>query len=387
MKRCISCGALLCPKPLLAISGMPRAAQNIPDRAQIKNDRGITAKLYACTGCGLVQLGNEPVPYYRDVIRAGGFSSTMGNLRRKQYKEWISRMNLEGKKILEAGCGQGEFLKILTEFPVRAYGLEHKKELVKKAKEAGLCVECGYPETETAVFKNGPFDGFLSFNFLEHQPDPCRYLRAIAHNLKENGTGLITVPSFEYILKENSFYEIIPDHLSYFTMETLEYLLNRCGFRVLKKEIINRDTLSVIVRKNPKPDVSGLVKQKSSIEAEVNKLIRDARKEKKEVALWGASHQGFTLCGAAGLHGKIKYIIDSAPFKQNKFAPASHIPIVSPEKAMENPPEVILIVAPGYTGEIAGIIRKKFPASTKICTLMTDKITEAGNPKRKGKEK
>ena len=75
------------------------------------------------------------------------------------------------------------------------------------------------------------------------------YLRAIARNLTEEGCGLVTVPSFEYILEENSFYELIPDHLSYFTEETLTSLMARCGFDVLKKERINRDTISVIVEK------------------------------------------------------------------------------------------------------------------------------------------
>ena len=46
----------------------------------------------------------------------------------------------------------------------------------------------------------------------------------------------------------------------------------------------------------------------------------------KKVAIWGASHQGFTLAATTKLGEKARYIIDSAPFKQGKFAPASHLP-------------------------------------------------------------
>ena len=83
-----------------------------------RQERGITVRLCACRGCGLVQLSSAPVPYYRDVIRSGGYSTTMDRLRRSQYDKWIPFFSLAGKKILEAGCGQGEFLSILQDYPV-----------------------------------------------------------------------------------------------------------------------------------------------------------------------------------------------------------------------------------------------------------------------------
>ena len=52
---------------------------------------------------------------------------------------------------------------------------------------------------EPLEIPDAPFDVFLSFNFLEHQPDPVSMLRCMHHNLTDGGIGLITVPSFEYI--------------------------------------------------------------------------------------------------------------------------------------------------------------------------------------------
>ena len=374
--RCRSCGAPLRETPLLTIENMPAAAQHLPGPGDEATEHGITVRLCACTGCGLVQLDNEPVPYYRDVIRSGGYSTTMDRLRREQYTEWIRLCGLEGKKILEAGCGQGEFLGILRDFPVKPYGMEHSRELVLKARAAGLSVEEAYPETEDQAFENGPFDGFTSFNFLEHQPDPLRYLRAIARNLTEEGCGLVTVPSFEYILEQNSFYELIPDHLMYFTEETLASLLDRCGFRVLKTERVNRDTISVMVKKRPMPDVSGLIEKRETIAADARALAERCKAAGKTLAVWGASHQGFTLLSVAGLRDAVSFIIDSAPFKQGKIAPGSHVPIVSPEEGAGKKPDCVLIVAPGYTEEIAGLIRARFPAGTESLTLMTDRIQE-----------
>ena len=92
------------------------------------------------------------------------------------------------------------------------------------------------------------------------------------------------------------------------------------------------------------------------------------------MAIWGASLQGFTLCATLGLKEYVEYIIDSAKFKQGLYAPASHIKIISPEEAYKDPVDVIIIVAPGYTKEISGIIRKNFNSNVEIYTLMTDRL-------------
>ena len=62
----------------------------------------------------------------------------------------------------------------------------------------------------------------------------------------------------------------------------------------------------------------------------------------------------------------IKYIIDSAKFKQGKYAPASHLPIVSPESALKDSVDIIVIVAPGYSSEIENIIKRDFKPEMEI---------------------
>ena len=140
MGNCISCKESLTNTEIIAFDNMPAVAQHMPDKEQVKNDRGIHLPLCQCKKCGLIQFDCEPVEYYRDVIRAGGYSTTMVELRRRQYQEFIKRYQLEGKKIIEAGCGRGEFLRVLKEFPVKGYGIEHDPSLAEIAKESGLLV-------------------------------------------------------------------------------------------------------------------------------------------------------------------------------------------------------------------------------------------------------
>lgn len=374
MKRCIACGAPLWETPLLTLDNMPASAQHMPDVQGVKEDRGLTLDLCQCMGCGLVQFDCEPVDYYRDVIRAGGFSKTMVELRRYQYKHLIDSYHLEGKKFIEVGCGQGEFLKVLSEFPVEVHGIEHDPHLVELARAQGLDVTEGFTETEDTRFAGGLYDVFLSFNFLEHQPDPSTMLQAIYRNLEDDAMGLITVPSFEYIMDHNSYYELIRDHLAYYTFETLTPLLERNGFQVEECEVINRDTLSVIVRKRPQMDTENLLECYVNLKREMETYMKYLDAWDKKVAIWGASHQGFTLAATTKLGEKARYIIDSAPFKQGKFAPASHLPIVGPDHFHEHPVDAIIITAPGYTDEIAASIRQKFGTAVEIRAMRSNHL-------------
>ena len=374
MKRCIACGAPLWETPLLTLDNMPASAQHLPDAQGVKEDRGLTLDLCQCMGCGLVQFDCEPVDYYRDVIRAGGFSKTMVELRRYQYKHLIDSYHLEGKKFIEVGCGQGEFLKVLSEFPVEVHGIEHDPHLVELARAQGLDVTEGFTETEDTRFAGGLYDVFLSFNFLEHQPDPGTMLQAIYRNLEDDAMGLITVPSFEYIMDHNSYYELIRDHLAYYTFETLTPLLERNGFQVEECEVINRDTLSVIVRKRPQMDTENLLECYVNLKREMETYMKYLDAWDKKVAIWGASHQGFTLAATTKLGERARYIIDSAPFKQGKFAPASHLPIVGPDHFHEHPVDAIIITAPGYTDEIAASIRQKFGTAVEIRAMRSNHL-------------
>ncbi|MCD8122110.1 MAG: class I SAM-dependent methyltransferase [Clostridiales bacterium] len=405
MRHCIACGAILPDRCLFELREAPVSAQDIPDAATVGEDRGMTLTLHQCDACGLVQLGCEPVHYYRDVIRAGGATATMRDLRTEQYRHLIETWHLEGKRFLEVGCGRGEFLNFLRDFPVEAYGIEHKEELVRMARADGLRVWREFTERADQVFgqgpeasmlpapeegwtlPDGPFDVFLSFNFLEHQPHPDVMLRSIRNNLAEDGMGLITVPSLEYILERGSYYELLHDHIAYYSFETLRNLLEHCGFAVLEETRINRDTISMIVRKcaavedgdrrqvsveNMEPLFLGREAVLASIREWKTKLAAEGKK----FAIWGASHQGFTLASTAGLAGSVEYIIDSAPFKQGRFAPASHIPIVSPEYYFEKPVDAILIVAPGYTDEIAEIIRRRYAPDVSVLTMRINRIEQ-----------
>lgn len=367
--KCILCGRKLPDRPLISFDNMPESAQSLPTEHQLESDKGITLNLYQCLGCGLVQFDCEPVSYYKDVIRSVGYSKTMLNLRKRQYEHLINDYILEGKKILEVGCARGEYLEILSEYPVDVYGIENNFEYVQIAKQKGLKVENIFADNDNVHIPNGPFDAFLCFNFLEHQPKPVDMIRCIYNNLSDEGVGIITVPSLDYILKNAGYYEFIRDHIAYYSYDSLRILLEGNGFEVAEQEIINGDTISVVVKKRKSVDLSEIEESMTTINSELLHLVEDLNGSGKTVSIWGASHQAFTVSSILDLGKYISFFIDSAEFKQGKYSPASHIPIISPENAMVNPTDAVIVMAPGYAKEISEIIKDRFPKGTVVAVL------------------
>jgi len=66
---------------------------------------------------------------------------------------------------------------------------------------------------------------------------------------------------------------------------------------------------------------------------------------------------------------KICYVVDSAHFKQNKYTPATHLPIFAPDKLNSDPVKAIIVMAASYSDEVVGIIKKDFNDSVKIAVL------------------
>lgn len=353
---------------MLRYKNMPKAAQFMPDAESLERDKGVDLEVCQCSGCGLVQLSNEPVPYYKEVIRAAAFSEEMKDFRMKQFNGFVQKFSLKGKKVVEIGCGRGEYLALMQQFGVAAYGLEHSEESVMQCVNNGLNVSKGFVENSAYKLNNTPFDAFYILNFLEHLPDLNSTLTGIYNNLSADAVGLVEVPNFDMILRNNLFSEFIGDHLFYFTVETLNTTLRLNGFEIIERNEVWHDyIISAVVRKRKKLDIAHFYKYQTQLKNEIEEYIR--RFEDKKVAIWGAGHQALAIISLINLAGKIRYVVDSAPFKQGKYTPATHLPIVSPDTLDSDPVEAVIVMAASYSDEVAGIIRQKFDRNINISIL------------------
>ncbi|WP_046158376.1 class I SAM-dependent methyltransferase [Chromobacterium vaccinii] len=371
--HCRICAQPLFAEPLLVQHDMPAAAQGLPTAEQLSADRGVELALRQCGGCGLVQLDAEPVPYWRDVIRAAGISPEMRDFRLKQFGGWLRDHGLAGRKVLEVGCGRGEYLSLLADAGADAYGVEHLPASVEACHQAGLRVERGFVDGPDTRLAAGPFDGFMILNFLEHIPAAHLTLQGIAANLADGAVGMVEVPNFDMILEKGLFAEFIPDHLFYFTERTLVRLLEANGFEVLDCRAAWHDyVLSATVRKRRPQNLSGLIACETALRASFDDFL--GRFESGRVAIWGAGHQSLALISLMGIAGRIRYVLDSAQFKQGRYTPATHLPIVPPERLNDGEVDAVIVLAASYSAEVVRQIRARHGARVAIAMLDGDAL-------------
>ncbi|MEY4593286.1 MAG: hypothetical protein RIR18_2181 [Pseudomonadota bacterium] len=372
-QHCRVCQGPLFPDPLLYYAEMPASAQGFLSQAELGTEQGQGIRVVQCVACGLVQLDGEPVPYYREVIRAAAYSPEMRQFRLDQFLAWAKQYQLLGKPVLEIGCGKGEYLELLREVGLNASGIEYSQAHVDACLAQGLPATCRYlGEHNTATQPSGLFEGFVCLSFMEHWPAPKTALADLWASLAEGAVGLIEVPNFDMIVHEGQFAEFIADHLLYFTEQTLRSTLEQNGFDVLQVSVVwHGYILSAEVRKR-QPLTLDLLHQRRT---ELTKQLKDYLTRYRRVAIWGAGHQALALISLTCIAKDICYVIDSAPFKQGKFTPASHLPIVSPQHLFTDRPDAVLVMAASYSDEVCSQL-KSMNIGCAIAVLREQQVVE-----------
>ena len=131
----------------------------------------------------------------------------------------------EGMKMLEPGCGRGEFLKNFKELGLDVHGVDISTEAQEYAEN--FPVEVCDIESEKLPFEDDTFDVIYSKSFIEHLYYPERYLEEAFRVLKPGGILITLVPDWE------SNYKIYFDdftHRTPFTNIALEDAYKMYGF-------------------------------------------------------------------------------------------------------------------------------------------------------------
>ena len=132
-----------------------------------------------------------------------------------------------GMKLLEVGCGRGEFLNFFQKLGLDCHGLDRSGETVAILAKNGISVQSCDVEQSKLPYDDGTFDIIYNKSLLEHLRDPDIFLREARRVLKPGGLLLCLVPDWE------SNYKIYFDdftHRTPFTDITLRDIFKLCDF-------------------------------------------------------------------------------------------------------------------------------------------------------------
>jgi ubiquinone/menaquinone biosynthesis C-methylase UbiE len=344
--------------------------------------------LMCCLGCGLIfnaafkSYLTEYSDRYDSTQRHSGVFS---QFNQALAEELVEKHKLKNKKIIEIGCGEGEFLYLLCQAGNnRGIGFDPAYRESSLALDNDVKVTF-IPEYFSEKFAQYQADYCVCKMTLEHIQDVTKFLSMMRETLGKNDpTFFFQVPNFEKSLKEGAFWDVYYEHCSYFTSESLKNCFENAGFFVADQWVSFQDNYLMIEavplnasRKNEKlpggeNTNTDLVKSFQFLTSELreawSRKLSTGEQSGERIVIWGASSKGVSFLTTLETRNSIKYAVDINPNKRGKFVPCSGQEIVGPQDMPVIRPDTVIVMNPVYTEEIKGTLMAMdlFPAILSV---------------------
>ncbi len=209
-------------------------------------------QILRCTACGFgwtfPPLPVERIPSYYPPTYLGDIEKSLeeylsGNLQgSRSWRGEIEKTRLverfvSGGRILDVGCGGGQFLWALDPDRWERIGVELSEAAVMLVRRRLSSVQLFTGDIYTNELPEGAFDAVTFWHVLEHLPDPEVVLRRAYALLRARGWLIVSLPNIASIqarLFRNCWYAFddVPRHLHHFSERSLDLLIERAGFQL-----------------------------------------------------------------------------------------------------------------------------------------------------------
>jgi SAM-dependent methyltransferase len=371
-------GCLVCRgkslEPLIYISDVPTLCNRLcPSEAEAANAPRGAIDLNYCLDCG--HIVNSAFDHGR-VNYDGRYENTLTfSPRYRQYAEAtadrvIMRYGLGGKHIVEIGCGSGDFLRALCAAGNNGEGYDPSQPSTRSAVGRGSVEIIG---RNFAVEDARGADFVCCRHVLEHLPEPMYLLRQLREiiAIRPDAVVFFEVPNGLFTLERLSIWDIIYEHVSYFMPSSLVRAFQLAGFTVCCSESAFGDQyLWLEARANAQASLNGPPQRPpdvlySSFSARFaervawwRQRIDEVRSGRRHVVIWGAGSKGVMFLNL--LHvatgAGIDWVVDINPRKHGHFVPLMGQRIVGPDRLMQNPPDLVVVMNPEYEREVRSMI-------------------------------
>ncbi|HMK36404.1 MAG TPA: class I SAM-dependent methyltransferase [Desulfomonilaceae bacterium] len=191
-------------------------------------------------GCGLVQLAHTfpPAVLYTNYWYRSGTNQTMRDHLRGVVESALDVVGRSGTSltVVDIGCNDGTLLSYYPD-GTRLYGVD-PSDIAQGIDLPITLVNAMFPSEETKKkFQGLEFDVVTSIAIFYDLEEPTDFARHVASLLSKNGVWIIELSYLPLMLLNNSFDTICHEHIEYYSLAVLEYLLAEAGLRVFRAEI------------------------------------------------------------------------------------------------------------------------------------------------------
>lgn len=343
-------------------------------------------KVFVCDECKLVQIDEYKKSddiFNGEYVYFSSYSSSWLEHSKAYSDLMLARFNFDSTSlVVEIASNDGYLLQYFKEKQIPVLGIEPTKNTAEVAIRKGIPTVTEFFGTKLAsdLVNNGKkADLLLGNNVLAHVPDINDFVGGMKIMLNKGGIITMEFPHLVQLVDNNQFDTIYHEHFSYLSFYSVKQIFEKHGMEIFDVEEITTHGGSLRIYAKHDDDYS------KEISANVNKLIQkeiqkgitgadyyngfqqkaekvkldllcfliEQKENGKKVAAYGAAAKGNTLLNYCGVKNDlIDFVVDANPHKQNKYLPASHIPVLGEEFLRSEKPDFILIMPWNIKSEI-----------------------------------
>ena len=328
-------------------------------------------ELSFCNDCAFIfnRLFDPTMDYFTQGYEdQQGYSKTFMQYLTRIAKELIEKYQLEGKTVLEIGCGKGDFVNLMVELNGgTGIGIDPAYE-ENRQKSPNLTF---FKEPYSRKHGKLPANLICCRHTLEHIHDAEKFLTYIRRSLGE-GTDPIMffeVPSMKRILEEQAFWDIYFEHCSYYSAGSLARVFRKTGYEILDLHLDYNDQYLLIEAKPTStisdktfPIEESVEESKVLVDRFKNEVTErlekwrtrliELKEKSSKTVVWGGGSKSVGFLTQFADLDLIEYVVDVNPHMKGNFIPGIGKMYVEPKFLKEYQPDAVIIMNGIYTAEI-----------------------------------
>jgi len=336
-------------------------------------------ELARCTACGHVQLSVTVPPeiMFRNYLYVSGTSETIPTHFAAYAKDVAERFVPKGGLVVEIGSNDGTLLRAFDRSSVRVLGVEPARNIAAMANAAGIPTLdefFGEAIAGEIAAKHGRASAIIGNNVVAHIDDLHGLMNGVTTLLEESGVFVAEFPYLVDLLEKTAYDTIYHEHLSYFSVRSVDDLASRHGLRLIDVRRVGVHGGSIRVFISRDGEASAEVQKLLALEE--NSGLRDGRplrpfvdavqrqredlmrvlreiRSSRHLAGYGAPAKGNTMLNYCQIDGSVlDFIVDRSPLKHGLLTPGTHIPVEPPERLAASEIRDTLLLAWNFAEEV-----------------------------------
>ncbi len=330
---------------------------------------------YSNNSCGLVQLResyNPELMYGQNYGYRSGLNSSMVQHLHNKVKRIIDCVPLNPEDIIvDIGSNDSTLLQAYPKKTLNLVGFDPTGEKFKKFYPDHITLIADFFTSKSfkSIFGNKKAKVITSIAMFYDLEEPLEFVREVYDILSVDGIWILEQSYLPLMLEVNAFDTICHEHLEYYRLKQIYWMMNKVGFKIIDVEFnqTNGGSFSVTVAKLDSPLAEAASLEKLLAEEEkkglntskpydefrkkvfefkiqIRKLLNKIHNEKEVVLGYGASTKGNVILQFAEITSKdIPYIGEVNADKFGCYTPGSLIPIISEDEAKKMNPDYFFV--------------------------------------------